>query len=179
MRHLFQNKHPKLKSTVTILSEDDNQVFFLPAENFNFGVGSGYVKMTSEDGNYFQGYLRQWVPNKGIMISNRGEVGAGGYVQVEDLTPTPKVCFDGFCLIKCANGDKFEGEMKQGRRQGKGRIVWSEGGQFKGNFIDDEIQGEGEITFANGECYKGNFVDGMKSGEGKNVYCKSLNLTHL
>lgn len=80
LRHLFQNKHPKLRSTVTILSEEENQVFFQPAENFNFGNGSGYVKMTSEDGNYFQGYLREWSPKKGIMISNRGEVGAGSYV---------------------------------------------------------------------------------------------------
>lgn len=61
------------------------------------------------------------------------------------------MCFDGFCLIKCANGDKFEGEMIKGRREGIGRIVWADGGQFKGNFEDDEIQGEGEITFPNGE----------------------------
>jgi len=103
------------------------------------------------------------------MISTKGEIGAGGFILVHDLTPQPKVQFDGSCFIKCLNGDTFNGEMVRGRRDGNGRIVWADGGEFKGNFEDDEISGFGEISFPNGETYKGNFVEGAKSGQGKFV----------
>jgi hypothetical protein len=96
------------------------------------------------------------------------------------------------------NGDRYEGEWQNDKRNGKGKLFFANGGNFEGIFKDDEIydgilkdknenvfendrknggyflrgklNGKGKATFANGDEYVGDFRDGVFSGEGKLIY---------
>ena len=58
------------------------------------------------------------------------------------------------------NGDKFEGEWKKDKKEGKGKIIYEKNRKeeiFKGIFINDKIEGEGIFHFKNKEKFIGNF----------------------
>ncbi len=55
-------------------------------------------------------------------------------------------------------GDKFEGTMEHGVREGKGTYTWSNGAVFSGDYVDNKKQGKGRFAFPDkgvydGECY--------------------------
>ncbi|DBB17914.1 hypothetical protein WJX82_003420 [Trebouxia sp. C0006] len=86
-------------------------------------------------------------------------------------------------------GDKFEGTLSHGQRDGKGNYVWSNGcyydGQYKdhmrhghgtltfpdksryeGDWSENKMHGQGLYTYANGDMYTGAFEHGVKHGQG-------------
>ena len=96
------------------------------------------------------------------------------------------------------NGDRYDGDWVNDKRQGKGRLEFFDGGEFEGVFKDDEIYdgklidknqnifkndlkkggyflrgkltGMGTATFMHGDTYEGEFRDGVFSGKGKLTY---------
>lgn len=51
----------------------------------------------------------------------------------------------------------YEGEYAESKRSGTGTFIWSDGSKYIGQWSDDKINGEGELTTASGWCYKGTF----------------------
>ena len=48
------------------------------------------------------------------------------------------------------NGDKYEGEFKNDKREGKGKIIYNNGDIYEGEFKNNEIiKGKGEMIFQN------------------------------
>ncbi|MCX8000455.1 MAG: hypothetical protein N3A69_16130, partial [Leptospiraceae bacterium] len=61
-------------------------------------------------------------------------------------------CVDGDCkngkgVLEYSNGDKYEGEFKQGRFEGKGKYSFKAGDVYEGDFVQDKFSGKGKYTF--------------------------------
>ncbi len=86
---------------------------------------------------------------------------------IEDTMWFPEV-FLGECTFK--NSDKYEGEWKDGKLNGKGKYTYPDGGKYEGEFLDDKFHGHGIYTYANGRKYEGDWKDGKRDGKGTFTY---------
>ncbi len=75
--------------------------------------------------------------------------------------------FISFNKITLVNGDVYEGEFKDGVKEGKGKLIFFEGGIYDGDFKDDQASGKGKLILPNGEVYEGDFRGGINSGRAK------------
>ena len=49
-----------------------------------------------------------------------------------------------------ANGNKYEGEWRNGLRNGYGTFYWLTGQVYKGQWLDDHMHGNGQFIDENG-----------------------------
>ena len=63
----------------------------------------------------------------------------------------------------------FMGEIQNGKRQGKGKILFPDGGYYEGEFKDDNYHGKGTLLVKEYK-YTGEFEEGKKKGKGKIEY---------
>lgn len=73
---------------------------------------------------------------------------------------------DGYGVYSAANGAKYEGQFKDNRYDGKGKLALPDGATYVGDFSHGKLDGRGTYTFANGNKYVGEFKDGKKNGAG-------------
>ncbi len=73
--------------------------------------------------------------------------------------------------IYSAEGTKYVGEWKNGKRHGQGTQTYSDGTQSSGEWMDDLLNGMGITNHADGDKYVGEFKDGKKHGRG--IYTKA------
>ncbi|KAL9188889.1 hypothetical protein ACHAXT_011379 [Thalassiosira profunda] len=64
-------------------------------------------------------------------------------------------------IIRWAEGDIYEGEIKDGREHGSGICKYSSGHVYDGEWKDGVIQGTGTYTWANGKVYEGSYNERM------------------
>ena len=64
-------------------------------------------------------------------------------------------------------GEIKEGTFIDGHLNGKGKMNLNNGFFIEGNFIDDELDGYGRTININGEIYEGEFKKGIREGKGK------------
>ncbi|MBS9769016.1 MAG: AAA family ATPase, partial [Trichodesmium erythraeum GBRTRLIN201] len=64
------------------------------------------------------------------------------------------------------NGSTYVGEFRNGQRNGFGTHTLPNGSKYVGEFKDGKINGTGALTFSNGEKYVGEFKDGKMNGTG-------------
>jgi len=64
------------------------------------------------------------------------------------------------------NGNKYEGEFKDGKLNGQGTYISKDGAKHIGEFKYGYPNGQGTFTFANGDKYVGEFKDGKFNGQG-------------
>jgi uncharacterized protein (TIGR02145 family) len=79
-------------------------------------------------------------------------------------------CNNGFGRYNYPNGDKYDGEFKDGKCQGQGKITWTDGSFYDGSFILNKTWGYGKYVWANGNVYEGNHLNNLKHGYGKLKY---------
>ena len=78
---------------------------------------------------------------------------------------------EGQGLLEKCNGEKFEGIFHQGTfKQGNCKQITENGDIYEGNFRDGKCNGYGKMIYSNHEIYQGNFVNGQKEGMGKQEY---------
>ena len=65
---------------------------------------------------------------------------------------------------------KYNGEMKDGKRHGKGEMKFANGGIYNGDWKDGKIDGKGEMKFHSGAIYNGDWKDNEKDGKGEMKY---------
>ena len=70
-----------------------------------------------------------------------------------------------------ANGDAYEGTWVDGQRSGEGTYTWADSTEdvphfYTGLWMNDKKNGQGIMNFANGGVYKGEFVDDKLNGQG-------------
>jgi len=68
------------------------------------------------------------------------------------------------------NGDRYEGEMQQGKIQGKGRFRWACGEYYSGDLLDGEPHGVGTKVLKNGDRYCGQWKYGEAHGWGTKTF---------
>ncbi|KAL4483811.1 hypothetical protein ABPG72_006186 [Tetrahymena utriculariae] len=60
----------------------------------------------------------------------------------------------------------YEGEWFAGKRQGKGKIVFSSGASYEGEFFNGIKHGKGIFKYTSGNYYEGEYVNDKKEGYG-------------
>jgi hypothetical protein len=113
-----------------------------------------------------------------VSVSNVGESMPAGVYQGQCVKGKP----EGVGEVRFSNGDRFNGEFKNGRidgrgtwtsgtsgntyagswrngkRNGEGTYRWSQGSQqYVGEWADDKREGRGTFTWANGDRFEGEF----------------------
>ncbi|CAF3914182.1 unnamed protein product [Adineta steineri] len=71
-------------------------------------------------------------------------------------------------------GNRYEGEMKDGKKHGKGHMDFANGDRFTGDYIEDSITGQGVYIYANGARYEGQWKDSKKHGKGQMDFDSSI-----
>ena len=62
-------------------------------------------------------------------------------------------------------GDKYEGEWKNDKRDGKGILIFPNGDRYEGDFKEDKQEGKGIYYYKNGDREMGDYFDGRKIGK--------------
>jgi len=62
--------------------------------------------------------------------------------------------------INYANDDQYLGEIKNGLRNGKGKMTYSNGNIYSGDWIDDVFHGKGTYLNPNGQSISGDWENG-------------------
>ena len=64
------------------------------------------------------------------------------------------------------NGDRYDGELKDEKRNGKGIYYYANGDRYDGEWKDDKRNGKGIFYCSNGDRYDGEWKDGKENGKG-------------
>ena len=72
-----------------------------------------------------------------------------------------------------SNGDKYDGEWKNNDRHGIGKMVYNKKGEYHGYWENGRRHGEGVFTYPNGDVYSGWWKFGEKEGTGTYIYKES------
>jgi len=73
---------------------------------------------------------------------------------------------EGVGILTYSDGDKYEGEWKDGQKNGQGTYTWSNGNKYVGEFKNGKQHGQGIFTTPSGNKYVGEFKDGKQHGKG-------------
>ena len=65
-----------------------------------------------------------------------------------------------------AVGGNYEGQFRDGVRNGVGKMIYREGGMYEGMFLNDRRHGTGTLTYASGCIYQGDFCNDKFEGYG-------------
>lgn len=78
--------------------------------------------------------------------------------------------FNGWGLYFYRNGDRYEGEFRDDMKNGRGTLIYQNGDRYVGDFKDDMRSGKGSLAFQNGDRYVGAFANDMMNGKGTLLY---------
>ena len=126
------------------------------------GAFTGWGRETRRSGKVYEGkYINGLLQGKGILKNNKGVTYIGDFVDSKrhgkGILDTHKV--------------HYEGEFKNDKLSGKGRIIFKiEGHVYEGEFDNNEINGFGTFKWKNGDSYTGNMLNGKMHGKGKYRY---------
>jgi hypothetical protein len=70
------------------------------------------------------------------------------------------------------NGDVYEGDWKEGKRHGKGKMIYNEGDVYEGEWKKGKKHGKGKMTYNEGDVYEGDWKENNIHGKGKMTYNK-------
>lgn len=73
-------------------------------------------------------------------------------------------------VFEYSNGDRYEGGLKDGLRNGEGILYTADGSVWRGNWKDGLLEGEGSFQSAAGFNYEGEFHQGNMDGTGTLTY---------
>ncbi|MCB9201736.1 MAG: hypothetical protein H6604_01625 [Flavobacteriales bacterium] len=96
------------------------------------------------------------------------KVNAGEFYAVKTIKSEAR---NGFNKYTYSNGDVYEGNWVENKKQGFGKYTSaSTGDVYEGNWVDDIRSGQGKLTWKDGKTFVGNFENNMPKGEGKMIY---------
>lgn len=122
-----------------------------------------YGLLIEPNGNYYKGNLIDGEANgEGEMYINN-EFKYIGYF--ENNLPNKKGK-----IINFIDNFIYEGDIVNGKQEGKGILKFNDGTIYEGDFIDNKYEGNGKLTFKNGNIYEGNFHNNTINGKGKYIY---------
>ena len=92
-----------------------------------------------------------------------------------EKTAAANECVSGNCVngkgkMVYTNGNSYEGNFVNGKKEGQGTFTYKHGTVYVGRFANDKFNGKGKFIYNGGEIYDGNFVNGEKEGQGTHTY---------
>lgn len=122
-----------------------------------------YGAFIEPNGNYFKGHFINGQPSgDGEMIIQNKIKCIGNF---NNNLPNKKVK-----LFNYIDSSLYEGDMVNGKKEGKGILKFKDGTVYEGEFMNDKYEGKGKLKFKNGCCYEGNFSNNYINGKGKYIY---------
>jgi hypothetical protein len=129
------------------------------------GNRHGKGTLLHKDGTRFDGQWANDIRNgKGIYLYPNGSKVNTEYkdgVEINNLT-NPKL-FE-VKTINYSNGDKYDGPVYEGRKNGKGVYFFKNGDKVSGHFSGDKLNGRVNYYFNNGDTREGEMMDGKYNG---------------
>ena len=116
-------------------------------------------KMEYSNGDVYVGETKELLPHGKGKLTKNSESYEGDFVEGE-------MTGYGVYVYSSQIGDKYEGFMKNGVREGTGKYTWADGSTYEGGYKNDMKDGEGTFIFANGDRYDGHFVSDVRQGKG-------------
>ena len=68
-----------------------------------------------------------------------------------------------------ATGERYEGEWRDGQANGQGTAVFPDGSRYEGEWQKGAATGQGSFVWANGTHYEGQWLNNKRSGHGVNT----------
>ena len=68
------------------------------------------------------------------------------------------------------NGNKYDGEWKDNKKNGKGIMYYSNGNKYEGDWVNNDREGKGTLDLASGDKYVGEWKGDDKHGKGIYYY---------
>lgn len=77
-------------------------------------------------------------------------------------------CAEGLAhgLGEASGRDNYKGSFLKGQKHGTGDYRWANGQRYRGQYSNDRRNGQGRLEFSDGDAYEGGFVDGVMHGFG-------------
>ena len=63
-------------------------------------------------------------------------------------------------------GDRYEGEFRHNKKEGRGIYYWHNGDRYEGDFRNGKLEGKGIYYWNNGNRYEGDWRNNQKEGKG-------------
>ena len=76
----------------------------------------------------------------------------------------------GFGTFVADNGNEYEGEWKNDKRDGHGKAKYNTGDVYIGDWKNCKRHGHGTMYIENGDIYEGGWSNGFKDGVGKYIW---------
>ncbi|KEP61083.1 UNVERIFIED_CONTAM: MORN repeat-containing protein [Hammondia hammondi] len=102
--------------------------------------------------------------------SNEGLAGPYSFSLPDGSTLPTAGVYTGLASVQYTNGDSFEGEFVNGRKEGRGVYTYRNGDKFQGEYKNNKRTGLGRTDYSAGGFYHGNYENGRRSGEGTRRY---------
>lgn len=67
---------------------------------------------------------------------------------------------------KYFDGNEYDGEFLDGKRDGYGVYKWVSGQLYEGSFKNDKMNGKGKMSYPDGNTYEGDWLDDKREGFG-------------
>ena len=78
--------------------------------------------------------------------------------------------FHGHGVLTVADGKRYDGEFRNGKKHGHGTLILPGGARYEGEFCNDERHGHGTYTLADGQYYEGEFRNNARHGSGTQTW---------
>ena len=119
---------------------------------------SDSVKKQYSNGDTYMGQMKKDIrEGKGILIRNK----TSSFIEeIKEAIETKKIIF--YCADKEACKKKFPTHKLNGVE-----LFFYEGDKYEGEFRNDKMNGKGIMTWNNGNIYEGDFKNNFFDGEGK------------
>ena len=73
-------------------------------------------------------------------------------------------------ILQNSNGDHYEGEFVNLKKEGEGKLIYKNGWIYEGTFKNDKHDGYGKIIESGGELYEGEWKNGKIEGRGTRTH---------
>ena len=73
-------------------------------------------------------------------------------------------------ILYTHNGDYYNGEFSDGKKNGQGNIIYANGTKYEGSFKNDFHDGFGKLMQSDGEIFEGEWKKGKINGKGTRIH---------
>ncbi len=129
---------------------------------YDIEVSFGYYLLTISAKGYETYQTKVYIPSSSTL--NWGTI-------LEKSETKSDNCISGNCIngkgkIVYTDGNIYEGDFVNGKKEGQGTFTVKNGQVYVGQFANEKYSGKGKMTFPDGESYDGDWVDEKMTGTG-------------